>query len=94
MRQANIAIIEGIGASQYGVGIVAARMAEAVLKDERVVFPASAYNARYGTAISLPSVIGQKGVSDVLMPEMTPEESSALERSAETIRHAFEKCMR
>jgi L-lactate dehydrogenase len=94
VRQANIAIIEGIGASQYGVGIIAARMAEAVLKDERVVFPASAYNARYGTAISLPSVIGREGVSDVLMPEMTPEESSALERSAETLRHAFEKSMR
>lgn len=92
VRQANITIIEGIGASQYGVGIVAARMAEAVLKDERVVFPASAYNARYGTALSLPSVIGRDGVSNVLMPDMTPEESSALERSAETIRHAFEKC--
>jgi hypothetical protein len=28
------------------------------------------------------------------MPQMTPEDSSALERSAETIRHAFAKCMR
>jgi L-lactate dehydrogenase len=91
VREANITIIEGIGASQYGVGIVAARMAEAVLKDERAVFPASAYNARYGTAISMPSVIGRDGVSDVLMPEMTTEESSALERSAETILQAFKK---
>jgi L-lactate dehydrogenase len=74
--------------------MVAARMAEAVLKDEKAVFPASAYNARYGTALSLPSVIGREGVTDVLMPEMTPEETSALERSAETIRSAFEKSMR
>jgi L-lactate dehydrogenase len=94
VRQANIAIIEGLGASQYGVGIVAARMAEAVLKDEKVVWPASAYNAHYGTAISLPSVIGREGVSDVLMPDMTAEESAALERSAETIRRAFETCTR
>jgi hypothetical protein len=35
-----------------------------------------------------------ESASDALMPEMTPEESSALERSAETIRHIFAKCVR
>jgi L-lactate dehydrogenase len=38
VRYANITIIEGLGASQYGVGMVAARVAEVALRDERAVF--------------------------------------------------------
>ena len=53
VRYANITIIEGIGASQYGVGMVAARVAEVVLRDERAVFPVGSFNAAYGVALSL-----------------------------------------
>ena len=35
VRYANITIIEGHGASQYGIGIISARIAEMVLNDER-----------------------------------------------------------
>jgi len=45
VRYANIAIIEGIGASQYGIGMVSARIAEIILRDERVVIPIGSYNA-------------------------------------------------
>src|SRR6202163_303000 len=37
VRYANITIIEGNDASQFGIGIVAARIAEMVLRDERAV---------------------------------------------------------
>jgi L-lactate dehydrogenase len=43
VRYANIAIIEGSGACQYGIGIVASRIAEVVLRDERAVFPAGSH---------------------------------------------------
>jgi L-lactate dehydrogenase len=39
VRYANITIIEGIGASQYGIGMVCARIAEMILHDERAVIP-------------------------------------------------------
>ncbi len=91
VRQANISIIEGIGASQYGIGMVAARVAEIVLRDERAVIPAGAYNARFGVALSLPSVVGRAGVSEVIWPAMSRAESEALERSAETIKKASAK---
>src|SRR5262249_62138518 len=35
VRYANISIIEGHDASQYGIGIVSARIAQMVLNDER-----------------------------------------------------------
>jgi len=59
-RYANITIIEGNEASQFGIGIVSARIAEAVLRDERAVLPIGAYNAGYGVTLSLPSVVGAK----------------------------------
>src|SRR6266446_8555803 len=83
VRYANITIIEGIGASQYGIGMVAARVAEVVLRDERAVFPVGSHNPRYGVALSLPSVVGRDGVSEVLWPEMSADEQRGLERSAE-----------
>jgi L-lactate dehydrogenase len=42
IRYANITIIEGTGASQYGIGAVSARLVEAVLRDERAVLPVAA----------------------------------------------------
>jgi L-lactate dehydrogenase len=95
VREANISIIEGIGASQYGIGIVSARIAEAVLRDERAIFPIGTHNARYGTTISLPGVVGREGVAEVMLPDMSAEELGALERSAgrldEIVRQALPK---
>jgi L-lactate dehydrogenase len=88
VRYANITIIEGIGASQYGIGMVAGRVAEVVLRDERAVFPVGSHIERYGVTLSMPSVVGRNGVSDVLWPEMSDAETHALERSAETLRSA------
>jgi L-lactate dehydrogenase len=89
VRYANISIIEGIGASQYGIGIVASRIAEVVARNEETVFPVGSYIARYGATLSLPSVVGRDGVSEVLFPEMSDDESRAFDRSAETLRKAL-----
>ena len=91
VRDANISIIEGTGASQYGIGMVNARIADALAGDERVVFPVGAYNAHYGTTLSLPAVIGRNGVGDIFMPDMSPEESAALARSAGILADAVVK---
>ena len=56
IRYANINIIEGIGASQYGIGVVSARLAEAVLR-EQAVFTVAAYHPEYEVTLSLLSVL-------------------------------------
>lgn len=91
VRYANIAIIEGIGASQYGIGLVSARLAEAIAADEHAVFPVGSHIPRFEVALSLPSTIGRGGVLDVLTPDMSEEEMRALERSAEKLRDALAK---
>lgn len=91
VREANISIIEGIGASQYGIGMVAARVTRCVLGDERAVLPVSTFNPIYGVAISLPSVVGAEGADEVVWPAMSKDENQALDRSAEAIRKSLTK---
>jgi len=91
VRYANIAIIEGNQASQFGIGIASARIAEAVLRDERAVLPLGVYNGRYGVTLSLPSVVGREGVSRILEPAMSDDERRALGRSAEVLRQALQR---
>lgn len=89
VRFANITIIEGIGASQYGIGIVAARLTEAVLRDEGSVFPVSCHRADFGVSLSLPCVIGHSGVAQTLAPRMSAAERDGLRRSADVLRRAL-----
>jgi L-lactate dehydrogenase len=88
VRFANIAIIEGNMASQYGIGMVSAHIAEIVLRDERAVIPIGSYNPRYGVTLSVPSILGRDGVVEILEPDMSTDERHALEHSAETLRNA------
>src|ERR1700739_2658583 len=48
VRYANITIIEGIGASQYGIGMVSARLTEMVLRDEGAVMPIGCAKPHFG----------------------------------------------
>ena len=91
VRYANIAIIEGIGASQHGIGMAAARIAEIILRDERAVIPIGSYNPKYGVTLSLPSVLGGDGVVQILEPRMSEDERQALQRRAETLKLAVAK---
>ena len=88
VRYANITIIEGNNASQYGIGMVSARIAEIILRDERAVIPVGSYHEAYGATLSLPSIVGRDGIIDVIEPDMSDDERQALRRSAETIRKA------
>jgi L-lactate dehydrogenase len=88
VRFANIAIIEGNDASRFGIGVVCARITEAILADERVVMPVAAYRERYGVAIGLPSIVGRDGAAGELEPSMSDAERHAFEASAATLRDA------
>jgi L-lactate dehydrogenase len=88
VRYANITIIEGIGASQLGIGMVSARITEIVSRDERAVIPIGVFNPKFGATLSMPAILGRGGVSRILEPAMTAEELRGLEQSAETLKTA------
>jgi L-lactate dehydrogenase len=89
VRYANITIIEGHDASQYGIGIVSARIAEMVLRDEHAAIPIGSYQRALGLTLSLPSVVGRVGVVSMLKPELSHDEQSRLEKSVESLRNAL-----
>jgi L-lactate dehydrogenase len=91
VRYANITIIEGIGASQYGIGMVCARIAEIVLRDERAVVPIGVYNSKLGVTLSLPSVVGREGCLQVLEPPLSNDENISLKKCVETLGKAQER---
>ena len=91
IRYANITIIEGHDASQYGIGIVSARIAEMILRDERGAVPIGSYQRQFGVTLSLPSIVGRTGVLEVLSPELSDEERSGLEKSADNLRKALQR---
>lgn len=91
VRYANITIIEGHDASQYGIAIVACRIAEMILNDERAAIPIGSYHEHYGVTLSLPSVVGRDGVVEVLTPQLSDEEAKALDKSAESIAKALQR---
>jgi L-lactate dehydrogenase len=91
VRYANITIIEGIGASQLGIGMASARIAEIVLRDEHAVIPIGVFNPKFGATLSMPGILGRDGVSRILEPAMTAEEIQGLRRSADTLKAASKR---
>jgi L-lactate dehydrogenase len=89
VRYANISIIEGIGASQHGIGMVSARIAEIILRDERVAIPIGCYSPEYGVTLSLPSIVGREGVVRTLDPELSMDERRGLLRSVDALKAAL-----
>jgi L-lactate dehydrogenase len=89
VRYANISIIEGIGASQHGIGMVSARIAEIILRDERVAIPIGCYSPEYGVTLSLPGIVGREGVVRTLDPQLSVDERQGLLRSVDTLKAAL-----
>jgi L-lactate dehydrogenase len=90
VRYANISIIEGNDASQYGIAMVSARIAEIVLSDEQAVVPIGVHNPLYGVTLSFPAVVGRQGAARILEPAMSADEREALVRSADMLRSTLE----
>ena len=79
-------IIQAKGATAYGIGRVAAVLCKSIMFDERKVRPVSQWNEEFKCCLSLPVVLGRKGVVRDLSISLSQEEKALLEKSAETLR--------
>lgn len=93
VRRAAYSIIQGKGATWYGIGAGMARIARAVLENEHAVLTCSSRLAEVeGVAdvtLSLPHIVSRNGIEKTLYPNLSEEESRLLTQSAETIRGAL-----
>ncbi|NDV98429.1 L-lactate dehydrogenase [Salipiger sp. PrR002] len=90
VRRAAYRIIEGKGATWYGIGAGLARIVHAVRDDQRSVLSVSVVTPQVegveNVALSLPRVVGRDGVVETLMPALDPGEAKALRASAEMLK--------
>ena len=93
VRDSAYEIIRRKGATYYGIAMAVARIASAIVRDERAVLPISAvlggqYDLRE-LALSIPAIVGRRGVEQILEIPLSPEEGEALRSSAARLREVI-----
>jgi L-lactate dehydrogenase len=88
VRNAAYRIIEGKGATYYGIGGGIARIARAIGGDEGAVLTLSNIDGYGGVSLSLPRVLSAKGIETTIRPILSEYEADALQRSAEVLKAA------
>jgi L-lactate dehydrogenase len=94
VRTAAYEIIKRKGATNHAIGLVTAALLRWTLRGERRVLTVSRVQdkSRHGlrdVALSLPTVVGTGGATEVVVPEMDEAEMEGLERSAGVLRKAL-----
>ena len=83
-------IIENKGATNYGIGGVAASICKSILFDQRNIRPVSHYQDDLDVCLSVPAVLGRKGVVRTVKMPLSKEERGKLEKSAKALREVID----
>ncbi len=93
VRHAAYRIIEGKGATWFGIGAGLARIVEAIGNDERAPLTVSACgenaDGSLSPAFSLPRIISSDGILSTLEPTLDASEQQALQRSIKLLQDAI-----
>ena len=78
------------GSAYYAPSAAVAEMVEAILKDKKKILPCAAYlDGEYGIKglyVGVPVKLGSKGIEQIIQIKLTPEEQSALNKSADAVK--------
>jgi L-lactate dehydrogenase len=91
IRTAAYSIIKGKGATYYGIGAVLANITERIVRDQRAILTVSGSNAQYPVALSMPRVVGGKGIIAEIALSMNEEERTLLQTSSQVLADALAK---
>jgi len=95
VRRAAYHIIEGKGATYYGVGSAIARIVEVILQDERSILtvctPMQDVAGVQDVTVSLPNLVGGEGIITTFFPNLNESEMTALRVSAQIVRSVIEQ---
>lgn len=95
VRRAAYHIIEGKGATYYGVGSAIARIVEVILQDERSILtvctPTESVAGVDQVTVSLPNLVGGEGIIKTFFPNLNGEETQALRASARVVRSVIDE---
>eukprot|EP01116_Phalansterium_solitarium_P003722 TRINITY_DN1454_c0_g1_i1.p2 TRINITY_DN1454_c0_g1~~TRINITY_DN1454_c0_g1_i1.p2 ORF type:complete len:307 (+),score=128.05 TRINITY_DN1454_c0_g1_i1:122-1042(+) len=80
------AIIKAKGATYFGIASVVASICESIVFNQQTIRPVSCYIDKYQTYVSMPCVLGSKGIERILELPLSDEEKAAFESSATKLR--------
>lgn len=94
VRQAAYQIIGGKGYTSFGIATVIVRICEAIVRNEHVILPVSTLlTGQFGVRdiyLSLPCLMGARGIERVLVPGLDADEVAAFQQSASAVRAAVD----
>ncbi|WP_249870894.1 malate dehydrogenase [Oceanobacillus saliphilus] len=83
----------GNGSAYYAPAASLTVMAEAILKDQRRVIPSIAYlEGEYGyndIYLGVPTILGGKGIEEIIELDLTADEKTALDKSADSVKNVL-----
>ncbi|HVZ60868.1 MAG TPA: L-lactate dehydrogenase [Terriglobales bacterium] len=92
VQRAAYEIIQRKGATNHAIGLATADLLRCILRGERRILTVSrVQEGAFGVsdiALSLPTVVGTEGATRIIEPEISADERSALQHSAEVLREA------
>ena len=95
VRKAAYTIIEGKGATYYGIGSAVARIVEVILRDQRSIMTvctaAEEVAGIKNVTVSLPYLIGGQGVIQNFPLPLDEDEQARLQNSASVVRQAIDE---
>ncbi|MFO7773919.1 MAG: malate dehydrogenase [Dehalococcoidia bacterium] len=78
------------GSAFYAPAAATARMVDAIILDKKEILPCAAYlEGEYGiegAVVGVPLKLGRNGIEQIIELELTPEEETALKKSADAVR--------
>jgi L-lactate dehydrogenase len=96
-RGSGAEVIKKKGGAGFAVGVSIADVVHAIALDQRRILPVSSLQTgAYGlrdVAISVPTVVGRKGVLGVIEVDLWPKEKMALQKSGGVLRETIEKVL-
>ena len=97
VRNAAYKIINGKGATFYGIAGALCRICQAVTTNEYAILTVSSHHAAIegvkDLCLSMPSVVGKRGVHNVIFPELSADEHSALAAGARLVKQYTEQAL-
>lgn len=79
-------IINLKGSTFFGIGTCAAYFCEMIIHNKRQIIPLSVFIKEFGLCLSMPVILGEKGIEQILPLNLSAQEKQLLAKSAQAIK--------
>lgn len=90
-KQRAYEIIKYKGSTFFGIAACVSTICESIIFDKKCVIPVSTFIKEFGLCLSMPAIIGCKGIESIISVPFSKKEKNQMEQSAQKIQNAIDK---